>query len=67
MEFLAFGAFVVVVAGLTWVSTRRRQRITSCCAPADPRDDLRMRGAFGDERRGPSPPSESSRSGSTTC
>jgi hypothetical protein len=44
--YLALGALVVVVGGLAWLSSRRHQRSTGCCAPADPRDDLRMRPAF---------------------
>lgn len=49
MTFLLLGAFIVLVAGLSWFSYRRGTRTSSCCAPADPRDDLRMRGAFVNE------------------
>jgi hypothetical protein len=49
MAFLVLGVFLVVVLGLSWVSRRRGQRIRSCCAPVDPRDDQRMRGVFDDE------------------
>jgi hypothetical protein len=54
MAYLGFAAFVAVVALLAWYSQRHQQRMTSCCAPPDPRDDLRMRAAFDDgpdERR----------------
>ena len=50
MAYLAFAAFVAVVALLAWYSHRRQEQLTSCCAPPDPRDDLRMRAAFDDER-----------------
>lgn len=58
MAYLALGALIVVVVGLTWLSSRRRQRSTGCCAPADPRDDMRMRAAFaeGTDGRQPNPP-----------
>ena len=46
MAYLALGAFVLVVVGFAWVSSRQRQHSTGCCAPADPRDDLRMQAAY---------------------
>ncbi len=51
MAFLALGAFVLLVVGAAWLSSRRQQRSigNGCCAPADPRDDLRMRAAFEDD------------------
>jgi hypothetical protein len=49
MAYLVLGAFLVVVLGLSWFSHRRGLRVRSCCAPADARDDLRMRGALDDE------------------
>jgi hypothetical protein len=52
MAYLLLGAFVALVVVLSWFSYRRGMRINSCCAPADPRDDFRMRGAFGDESQG---------------
>ena len=55
MAYLALGAFIVLVVGLTWLSSRRRQRSTGCCAPADPRDDLRMRAAFEEDTDGRQP------------
>ena len=60
MAYLAPGAFIVLIIGLTWLSSRRRQRSTGCCAPADPRDDLRMRAAFdeGTDGRQPGPPKQ---------
>jgi hypothetical protein len=48
VTFLVLGAFVAVVGLLAWYSHRRGQRPTSCCAPPDPRHDLRMRAAFED-------------------
>ena len=58
MAYLALGAFIVLVVGLTWLSSRRRPRSTGCCAPADPREDLRMRAAFDEDTdvRQPKPP-----------
>ena len=61
MAYLVFGAFILLVAGLSWFSYRRRVRISSCCAPADPRDDLRMRGAFVNESESPHDPQATSR------
>ena len=49
MVYLALGGFVLVVAGLVWLSSRQQPRASGCCAPADPRDDLRMRAAYDDE------------------
>jgi hypothetical protein len=49
MAYVALGVLVLVVLGLAWVSARRRQRAAGCCAPADPRDDLRMRAAYEDD------------------
>ena len=48
MAFVLLGAFVVLVAGLSWFSYRKHARSSPCYAPADPRDDLRMRCAFDD-------------------
>lgn len=58
MVYLALGTFIVLVVGLTWLSSRRQQRSAGCCAPADPRDDLRMRAAFDEDTNGrqPDPP-----------
>ena len=42
---VAVSAFVVVVVALAML-TARRIRGRSCCAPADPDDDLRMREAL---------------------
>lgn len=53
MAFLALGAFVLIVVGLAWLASRRRQCPAGCCAPADPRDDLRMRAVFEDEPGSP--------------
>jgi hypothetical protein len=53
MAYLLLGAFVALVVVMSWFSYIRGMRIDSCCAPADPRHDLRMRGAFGDESHGP--------------
>ena len=58
MFYVALAAFIVLVVGLTWLSSRRQQRSTGCCAPAEPRDDLRMRAAFDEDTNGrqPGPP-----------
>lgn len=52
MVFLALAAFVLLVAALARLASRNGQRITGCCAPADPHDDLRMRSAY-DQRDDP--------------
>lgn len=51
MEYIALGAFVLLVVGAAWLSSRRQQSSMGigCCAPADPRHDLRMRAAFEDD------------------
>ena len=46
MTFLVLGGFVLLVLGLTWFASRRKQHALGSCAPTDPRDDLRMREAF---------------------
>ena len=51
MIFLVLGAFLAVVVFLAWHSHRQGLRPTSCCAPPDPRHDLRMRPAFEDGPR----------------
>ena len=43
MAFVVLAAFLVVVAIAAWLSSRAGVSSTGCCAPADPRDDLRMR------------------------
>ena len=60
MAYLALGAFTAVTIGLTWLSSRRQQRSPGCCAPADPRHDLRMRAAFDEDTHDhqPSPRAE---------
>lgn len=58
MAFLALGAFMLVVIGIAWLASRQRPRATGCCAPADSRDDLRMRDAYDDGADG-NPPSYS--------
>ena len=47
------GLLVVVVGVLSWASARSTRRARGCCAPADPRDDLRMRAAFEDSPQTP--------------
>ena len=60
MAYMALGVFIMLMVGLTWLSSMRRQRSTGCCAPADPRDDLRMRAAFDEDTDGrqPGPPAQ---------
>ena len=43
MTVLVFGLFVAVVLVLTWLSRRFGTTGDGCCAPADPRRDLRIR------------------------
>ena len=49
MADLALAAFILLIVGLTWLSSRQPQGTNGCCAPADPRDDLRMRVAPDEE------------------
>ncbi len=49
MVLLALAGFVLLVATLALLSSRQGPDVTGCCAPADPRDDLRMRAAYDDE------------------
>ena len=49
MAYVVLGLFLLAVTALAWFASRRGQSATGCCAPADPRADLRMRGAFEDE------------------
>ena len=59
MAYVAAGLVVAVLALLVVGAVTGRVRTRSCCAPADPSRDLRMRGAFEDEaashERGPGP------------
>lgn len=50
MAYLGLALFLIVVSTLTVMSMRRRVVAQSCCAPADPADDLRMRAAFEDDQ-----------------
>ena len=60
MAYLALGSLIVLVVALTWLSSRMGQRSAGCCAPADPRADLRMRAAFDEDTDGrqPNPPTQ---------
>lgn len=49
MAYLFGIGFVLVVAAAVWISSRQGGQANGCCAPADPRRDLRMRGAFTDD------------------
>lgn len=57
MTFIALAGFVAVVSLLARCTHRRGQPASSCCAPPDPRHDLRMRAVFEegqvDDREGP--------------
>lgn len=55
MAYVMLGLFLVVVSVLTIASMRRGGNVHSCCAPADPADDLRMRPAFQTEDEQASP------------
>lgn len=46
MVYVILVLFLVVVSTLTIASLRGPRAVHSCCAPADPADDLRMRAAF---------------------
>jgi hypothetical protein len=46
MAYLIFGGFILVVVVAVWISSRRGRPLNGCCAPADPRHDLRMRPAY---------------------
>lgn len=51
MAYLVLVFFLLVVVGAVWLASQTQGQTTGsgCCAPADPRDDLRMRGAFEDD------------------
>ena len=51
MPYVALSLFLLVVVAAAWFTSRRGESPTGCCAPADPRDDLRMRAAFDEEDR----------------
>ena len=46
MAYVSLALFLVSVSALTLASLRGRRAVRSCCAPADPADDRRMRAAF---------------------
>lgn len=46
LAYVSLALFLIVVSGLTIATLRGRGAVQSCCAPADPADDLRMRAAF---------------------
>ena len=46
MPYLVLLGLILLVTVAAWISSRRGSRADGCCAPADPRDDMRMRGAF---------------------
>jgi hypothetical protein len=58
MAYLVAGVLVLVVVGAAWFSSRRGKPASGCCAPADPRADLRMRAAYddGENRTAPGEP-----------
>lgn len=49
MAYVILVLFLVAVTALTIASLRGRRVARSCCAPANPADDLRMRGVFKDD------------------
>lgn len=51
MPYVFAGLVVLFLLALAVGALTRRVSTTSCCAPGDPRLDLRMRGAFDDEER----------------
>jgi len=54
MTLLVLGGFVTLVLALAWIARQQGRRVNGCCAPSDPRDDLRMRAAFDDDPPNPS-------------
>ncbi len=48
MAYLMLAVFLLVVITLTVASMKKGRPLQSCCAPADPANDLRMRAAFDD-------------------
>lgn len=46
MEYLAAGGLLFLVVVATSMSSPQGRSVNGCCAPADPRDDLRMRAAY---------------------
>ena len=48
MAYLVAGVLILVVVCAAWLSSRRGPPASGCCAPADPRADLRMRAAYDD-------------------
>jgi hypothetical protein len=53
MTFLVLGLFVGLVVALSFAARRTGTSASGCCAPADPRRDLRMHAAFGDDEDQP--------------
>lgn len=53
MALALLGLLVLFVAGASWRSARDGRAARGCCAPTDPRDDLRMRSAFADAGEAP--------------
>ena len=49
MSYVLAVLVLLPLAALVWASVTRRVRLTSCCSPADPAKDLRMRAAFEDD------------------
>ena len=49
MAYAGLAFFLLVVITLTVASMKQRRPVHSCCAPADPAHDLRMRAAFDDD------------------
>lgn len=49
MAYVILVLFLVAVSALTIASLRGARVAHSCCAPANPADDLRMRGVFTDD------------------
>lgn len=54
MAVLVLVGFVLLVAGLAWFTSQKEPRASGCCAPADPRGDVRMRSAYDTELGGTS-------------
>lgn len=46
MAYVTLALLVLVVLGAVRLSSGRGRRASGCCAPPDPRDDMRMRAAL---------------------
>jgi len=50
MQYVIGGLLTLFLLGLIMAVATGRLRLRSCCSTADPANDLRMRGAFEDDK-----------------